>query len=215
MLHIQDSLYFGQYEVSNQEWRDFLDAVLSETGDTAFVDSTLTPDNQIWDKDCGYQYGEPLQENYFWHPAFDNYPVNAISYEQVEKYISWRNKELAKILKDSSYTAYFRLPTQVEWMDVGLRCLSQPEEKPIKKKKNAGEWRCDCKSMLPIIFEKEKGFPIYNMQTNVAEMVTEKGLALGGYCQDGGTNRNMYSRLFYTEPRAHLGVRLVMIVQRK
>lgn len=217
MLHIRDSLYFGQYEISNQDWHSFLEAIAKEQGMASQTYHEALPDTFICIKNGPFHYSEPLMTNYFSHPAFDTHPVNGVSYEQVEKFISWLNKELQEGIKDSSYWAYYRLPTQAEWMEVALRSLSS-EEISLKRKKKRNEselYLFDCKVFLARNSIKERGFEIYNMKTGVSEMLKEKGLAIGGNCCMEEKQQNLYSILLYEGVQCWLGFRLVLICREK
>ena len=44
-----------------------------------------------------YAFNEPMKEHYFSHPAYDNYPVVAISREGAELYCKWLTKEANKL----------------------------------------------------------------------------------------------------------------------
>lgn len=44
-------------------------------------------------------YGEVMRTSYFWHPAYDKYPVVNVSYDQIQAFIEWKEKEINKTLK--------------------------------------------------------------------------------------------------------------------
>lgn len=46
------------------------------------------PDEQVWRNVTAYR--EPMVENYFRHPAFQNYPVVGVTHEQAMAYAAWR-----------------------------------------------------------------------------------------------------------------------------
>ncbi|MEI7802592.1 MAG: SUMF1/EgtB/PvdO family nonheme iron enzyme [Bacteroidota bacterium] len=75
------------------------------------------PDTLCWVHDFTYSYNEPMTRNYFWHPAFDNYPVVGVDWKQVTAFSKWRTRfwndfrtELGDVINDE-----FRLPTESEW----------------------------------------------------------------------------------------------------
>ena len=75
------------------------------------------PDTLCWVHDYTYAFNEPMTENYFWHPAYDDYPVVGITWNQANAFNVWRS-QLMNTWKSSNGEAYvnrFRLPTETEW----------------------------------------------------------------------------------------------------
>ena len=76
------------------------------------------PDTLSWIHDYTYSFNDPLTEKYFWHPAYDHYPVVGINWKQARAFSVWRtellNAHLAK-QKGGVDLAEFRLPTEAEW----------------------------------------------------------------------------------------------------
>lgn len=77
----------------------------------------IYPDTLVWIRDFSYSYNEPMTRNYFWHPAFDDYPVVGVTWEQANAFSHWRTKfwgdyrtERGEVINDP-----FRLPTEQEW----------------------------------------------------------------------------------------------------
>ncbi len=75
------------------------------------------PDTLVWVRDYTYSYNEPMTRKYFWHPAYDNYPVVGVTWEQARAFSIWRTRlwntyrrSLNKTLVDN-----FRLPYEYEW----------------------------------------------------------------------------------------------------
>ena len=74
------------------------------------------PDTLVWIRDFSYSYNEPYSRNYFWHPAFDDYPVVGVNWKQAKAFSHWRTK-LWDSFKgaEEPNTEEFRLPTETEW----------------------------------------------------------------------------------------------------
>jgi len=75
------------------------------------------PDTLVWVRDFTYSYNEPMTRNYFWHPAFDDYPVVGITWPQAQAFCYWRTKLWNTYRKANGEvnTEDFRLPTEHEW----------------------------------------------------------------------------------------------------
>src|SRR5690606_19453813 len=42
----------------------------------------IYPDTTVWIRDYNYSYNEPMHNDYFWHSAYDDYPVVGVSWKQ-------------------------------------------------------------------------------------------------------------------------------------
>ena len=76
------------------------------------------PDTLAWIHDYSYSFNDPLTEKYFWHIAYDNYPVVGVNWNQAKAFCIWRTEQLNKYLKSQkgeTALAEFRLPTEAEW----------------------------------------------------------------------------------------------------
>lgn len=76
------------------------------------------PDTLAWISDYTYSFNDPLTEKYFWHPAYDNYPVVGVNWSQAKAFCVWRTEKLNSFMKTKKgepSLAEFRLPTETEW----------------------------------------------------------------------------------------------------
>lgn len=77
---------------------------------------SVYPDTLCWIRDFSYSYNEPYARNYFWHPAFDDYPVVGVTWKQAKAFCHWRTKLWDRYKgEDQPNTEEFRLPTEAEW----------------------------------------------------------------------------------------------------
>jgi len=73
------------------------------------------PDTLCWIRDYAYSYNEPMTRNYFWHPAFDDYPVVGVNWKMAKGFSYWRSKIWDMYNDEGINTEDFRLPTEHEW----------------------------------------------------------------------------------------------------
>lgn len=118
---------FGPPEKTNQELnKRFIDGKgnynVYKPGEdrSVFVEKhvvNIFPDTLAWIHDFTYSFNEPLTNMYFWHPAYDNYPVVGISWIQASAFCIWRTQILNEVLASLGEPAVnqFRLPTESEW----------------------------------------------------------------------------------------------------
>jgi len=76
------------------------------------------PDTTVWVKDYNYSYNDPMHQDYFYHQAYNDYPVVGVTWSQAKAFCSWRTKKKNAFLsskKNPSSVPYFRLATEAEW----------------------------------------------------------------------------------------------------
>ena len=146
----------------------------------------IYPDTTTWIKDFAYSYNEPMHNDYFWHQAYDDYPVVGVSWKQAKAFCAWRTlykNAFIKKKKGRNQVNSFRLPTEAEWEYAargGLESGTYPWGGPYAKndrgcflanfKPNRGDYAADgalytveAKSYDP------NDYNLYNMSGNVAE----------------------------------------------
>lgn len=78
------------------------------------------PDTLVWWKDSTFKDFEALANMYFWHPAYDNYPVVGLSVQQQLAYCSWKTRQLNHYSNDKSIQYRVALP-QVFHYEMALK----------------------------------------------------------------------------------------------
>jgi len=80
-------------------------------------DIKVYPDTLVWIRDFSYAYNEPMTKRYYSHPAFGNYPVVGVNWNQASAFCVWRTQYLNAYLegKHMATESDFRLPTEAEW----------------------------------------------------------------------------------------------------
>jgi len=75
------------------------------------------PDTLVWIHDFTYSFNEPMTNAYFWHPAFDEYPLVGVTWTQAKAFNVWRTQLMNTWLSSNgeSFVQHFRLPSEAEW----------------------------------------------------------------------------------------------------
>ncbi len=75
------------------------------------------PDTLVWISDFTYSFNEPMTKSYFWHPAYDNYPVVGVTWRQARAFGIWRTILMNSFLREEGQPTVqdYRLPTESEW----------------------------------------------------------------------------------------------------
>jgi len=108
------AFYISKTEVTNLEYRNFCKDMEKNLGKMA---AKFLPDTLIWIQEFPYSYFNPMVGHYFRHPAYDNYQVVGVSWEQANAYCNWLSEKVNVELKAAGKTLLpnFRLPTEAEW----------------------------------------------------------------------------------------------------
>ena len=173
---------FGETNSLNQ-----LHSVRGHSDRSQFViEETINiyPDTLVWVRDYTYGFNEPLAD-YFWHPAYDNYPVVGVTWSQAKAFNAWRTQLMNNWRNSNgqSDVQRFRLPTDAEWEYAargGLELSPYPWGGPYMRNaqgcplanfkpmrgdyvEDGGAYTVDISSYSP------NDYGLYNMAGNVAE----------------------------------------------
>ena len=89
------------------------------TGPWDFLNTYIVniyPDTTCWVNDFKNAENEGYMRYYFSNPAYNDYPVVGVSWEQANAFCAWRTDFLLKGLGDQArYVQRYRLPTEAEW----------------------------------------------------------------------------------------------------
>ena len=166
----------------------------------------IYPDTTVWIKDFIYSYNEPMHNEYFSHPAYQDYPVVGISWKQAMAFCNWRThfKNSYQRSKNKPLVNKFRLPSEAEWefaarggIPSGVYPWGGPyllndrgcflaNFKPLRGDYAADQavYTVEAKSYLP------NDFNLFNMAGNVAEW-TSSSYDVNAYEYVASLNPNM------------------------
>ncbi len=96
------SFYMDQFEISNIDWREYVNWLKVVYRRMPGVAAKAMPDTTVWRRDLGFN--EPFVQSYFRHVAYNHYPVVGVSWEQATDYCKWRTDRVnEKILADRRF----------------------------------------------------------------------------------------------------------------
>ncbi len=242
------SFYMSKYEVTNQEYKEFLSA-LKQQGRTKDFNIAQV-DSAKWTKYSGYN--APYVEYYYQHPAYNNYPVVNISIEGAKLYCEWLTKKLNAENPKYDYIIKVKLPNRNEWLSAAngnkvnktyswgspyLRCKGQflcnfrvvgeenlTFDKKTRKLKvtyylsdsnfDSGKLSDEADITCDVHQYSPNEFGIFNLNGNVAELVTDR-VACGGSWNSLGYDVRNQSTIKYEEPSCIIGFRPILILTKK
>lgn len=74
------------------------------------------PDTTCWVNDFPNANNEVYMKNYFSSPAYNDYPVVGVTWEQAQAFCAWRTDYLLRGLgPQARYVQRYRLPSEIEW----------------------------------------------------------------------------------------------------
>lgn len=178
---------------------------------------------------------ETLPEYYLRHPAFQNHPLVGISFDQAQSYCVWRTNRVNEVLYMEEHKhlkfpidtnlsipqkVIYRLPSRQEWELAALagfdslKFRAQGKDKIYYYSKDLSTQFFESSNynrFIPLsvrAIKKDKSNR-YHFIGNVAEMISEEGVAKGGSYVHFMDNSNIKSELKYDEPKYWLGFRCV------
>ena len=231
---VRKNLYVCKYEVRNKEYRDFI-AYLEKTGQKSLYQICL-PDTACWLTKL--KNGAPLAAFYFRNHHYDEHPVVGISHEAATLYCNWLSNAYNQQKKRKYKKVTFTLPNKEEW----IFAANKGDDSKIYTwgsgfmQNNRKQYLCNFKhtdfvydSLTKKYTEIEQKqdretittsvqsyYPsscgMYNMCGNVAEMIEETGIAMGGGFSDNAYQVRILSEKKYNKPQADIGFRVAMRV---
>jgi formylglycine-generating enzyme required for sulfatase activity len=145
----------------------------------------IYPDTLVWSRDFTYGANDHLTKAYFWHPAYDDYPVVGVTWSQARAFNAWRTQLLNEWKNTNGETVVqeFRLPSEAEWEFAargGLDLSPYPWGGPYTRNKQGcplanfkpmrGDYVEDGGTYtVPVESYSPNDYGLYQMSGNVAE----------------------------------------------
>lgn len=90
------SFYLDQFEVTNFNWLEYLYWVRRTYEEYPMIYKNALPDTNCWRTPLAYN--EPYVEYYLRHPAYQNYPVVGVSWNQANDFCKWRTDRVNEFI---------------------------------------------------------------------------------------------------------------------
>lgn len=117
--------FMDDTEITNNEYRQFTNFFLVDNGTIEGFPAVSVeefrqkyyPDTTSWVRDFAHHMGDPIQDYYYWHPGYDDYPVVGINWDACVFFGKWRTAYLNDFRKTVGEFPMpeFRLPSEAEW----------------------------------------------------------------------------------------------------
>lgn len=228
---ITETFFADEHEISNFSWQEYELSTITKFGKNSKEHLETLPDTLVWREKS--TYNEPYVKYYYRHPAYKDYPVVGVSYEQALAFCKWRTERVKAfyfIKNKKEINIEYRLPTKEEWE---LLSSVPPYILNNEGKNTKGDvmfnhcWMTDSISekyfaehnqypdvTTPVYSNEKNIFGLYNTFGNVAEMINEKGVSKGGSWRNRLEECRAGKAIPYTEPTAWLGFRCVCIIKK-
>jgi len=236
---IKDSLpefFMAATEVTNFQWKEFLMYLKQEGRMEEYRDNIL--DTTVWRPLLAYN--EPFVDYYYQNKAYSEYPAVGMTLKQAQAYANWLTEIYA--LKNQSVKIIFSVPTKKQWIRAArgewqthypwdgkymrnskgayLSNFKNYDAANIHYNTEINKYEVMSMSQCmegTITAPAESYYPnkfgIYNMSGNVAELVSDDTVAMGGSWNDTGYDVRVESEQPATQPKSTIGFRMVATIE--
>lgn len=230
--------YLFKYEVSNFEYSVFLNQLKLKNDTINLAIATL--DTTKWN--MNNWMNTKYAQYYHRHPAYRNYPVVTVSHDAAKLFCDYVQNALSQKFPTFKFTCSLPTKEQLlkaashanlsvyswgtnslensegkqlcNFLRIGSENIRRNEEDKLVVQLPVLTYSNDYSDVTaPVKSYWPNAFGVYNLNGNVAEMIAEKGIALGGSWRDTGYDVRSSSETTYKEPSPSIGFRMVLTVE--
>lgn len=237
-IQVNDTLFVDETEIGNVHWREYMNFLMYVSKDTeayykAMPDTTVWAADTLYSRMSEYYFRHAVFNTYpvvgiTYQNAVDfckwrTFAANIADYFREHNIRDWN----AHINDSFPIRYYYRLPTANEWEMIATGNMNKekfPYGYDSTYRKEKKEFREVFNCIYPTPSKATQGFyttpgksyfcnssGVYNMIGNVAEMVSDEGIAKGGSFVDTLDNCKISSKQCYKKPERWLGFRCVAV----
>ena len=237
------SFYISRYEITNRQYQAFVDDLLAEGKLSEAEVARIKVD--YWKKASTVAVDSNVKEWYHTYKGFADFPVVNISYEAAMLYCQWLTEKIRAENKTKyDVEVRLPTRAQWIRAARGTRTYATYAWGSPYIRDGKGYFLCNFKRLgseqihfneetqayeivkytgdqLPnLLTDKVDAYPandfgLYNTCGNVAEMISEPGIAVGGSWNDPGYDVRVESIADYTEASPFVGFRPVLVLKEK
>ncbi|MEJ6750834.1 MAG: SUMF1/EgtB/PvdO family nonheme iron enzyme [Bacteroidia bacterium] len=236
-LDSTSEFFISSTEVTNIQWKEFLMYLKQEGRMEEYNANVLN--TTVWRQRLAYN--EPFVNYYYQHQTYSEYPAVGMTLKQAIAYADWLTEIFA--MRDQGVKVTFSVPTKKQWIRAarGGAATQYPWDGPYLRN-SKGSFLSNHKAVgsenihlerstnnLVVVSSGNKGventitapgesyypnqFGIYNMSGNVAELVSDDTVAMGGSWNDTGYDVRVESEQPASEPKSTIGFRVVAVIE--
>lgn len=195
-----NGFFMFETEITNAQYKLYLKDLQRQEKTEELAIAAVNSD--LWNTLGGFN--QPLVDNYFSHPAYADYPVVNLSYEAAVNYCKWMTQRFNNQLEEGGLQLA-PYPWGGYYVQNSKGCYLANFNLQDEKNDDGGLYTVLADSYFP------NNYGLYNTSGNVAEMLAQKGKAMGGsWKTESSKDIQVDSEETYTKAAPTLGFRPVM-----
>ena len=160
-----DSILVDEKEITNLNWQEYLYHLSQDSSYLTY--QAALPDTTVWEQVYDGELALAFKSNYLRAPAFRDFPVVGVSYEQAVAYCHWRSIVVTQKMNLGllpGMEIIYRLPTQVEWQAVAQNEVSYL---PLASPDNIDKMKFNRSDLAEIKERSGSGLSLKKIRTSI------------------------------------------------